>query len=112
MNLTKDGQHNSTTQQSWYCVHLGAADIARNWHGILLSRFETFFRALNGPVDMAMFTTAMADDGATLYFTPATAARAPAFIRLANAGVCDMPTVVVMRLAGHPAIEQRLGLNR
>src|SRR5579864_5733498 len=89
---------------SWYCVHLDTSDIARNWHGILLSRFETFFLALKGPRDMAMFTTPMDERGATLYFSPGTA-QAPAFIRLANAAICDGPCLPVTRIAGHPMAE-------
>ena len=92
---------------SWYCVVLNTSDFARDWHGILLSRFETFFRALKGPDDMAMFTTPMTDKGATLYFSPGIV-RAPALIRLANAAVCDAPCEPVTRIAGHPEVDEIL----
>lgn len=89
---------------SWYCVALSTGDLARDSHGIVLSRFETFFRALNGPADMAMFTTPMTETGATLYFSPGIA-RAPAFIRMANAAICDAPSAPVTLIAGHPDID-------
>ena len=92
---------------SWYCVALNASDLARDWHGILLTRFEAFFRALKEPPDMAMFITPMTDRGATLYFSPGIV-RAPAFITLANAAICDAPCSPVVRIAGHSKADEIL----
>jgi hypothetical protein len=92
----------------WYRVKMTSADIARNWHGILLSRFETFFITLKAPADMAMFSTTMTADVVMLYFSPATGQRAPAFLELANAEVCDRPTEPVNFLAGSPKMQKAL----
>ncbi|MGA8709249.1 MAG: hypothetical protein WB646_19940 [Steroidobacteraceae bacterium] len=81
-------------------------DIARNWHGILLGHFETFFRALKGPRDMAMYSTRMDADVVTLYFSPTTEGHAPSFIRFACAEVCDPPDEPLHFLAGHPDMQK------
>ncbi len=90
----------------WHQVQLTAADISRGWHATILDQFETTFAALPSPTDMAMFTTDFTSPAAYLYFSPATALHAAAFLRLIRANPCKAPSEPVTLLSGDPNTPQ------
>jgi hypothetical protein len=86
----------------WHCVKLTGADISRGWHSTILAQFETFFVAMDSPSSMAMLATDFSGAAACLYFSPATALHAPAFLTLVRAMACEAPSEPVVLLAGDP----------
>jgi hypothetical protein len=92
----------------WHCLELSSGDIVRGSHAALLAQFETFFVAMEAPSGMAMFTTGLIGTNAYLYFSPATARWAQAFLTKIRATPCEPPSHPLAQLAGDPGAFEKM----
>jgi hypothetical protein len=90
----------------WYEVQLTSAQVAANEHGRIQSQFEAFFLRLGGPPDMMMLCS-RDEDPFRLYFSPATATRAEAILRIAGAVPCERPASTATLLVGEDGAFRR-----
>ena len=86
----------------WYLVRLSSAQISAGEEIRMQNQFQNFFVAADTPRDMAMLSAQDAGDHPVhLYFSPATAVHAEAFLRLTRANACERPPITAALAVGH-----------
>jgi hypothetical protein len=93
----------------WYRVELASARLAINRQQAIRARFEQFFPMTREPPAMAMFGSVLIGGVQCLYFSPATAASADEYLRLAHAWPCAGPAERIKLAVGR---EDSLGRFR
>ena len=74
----------------WQSVQLSVGDVAQGRNELIQARFDRLYQALGAPPDVAMLSSHLKNT-LLLYFSPATAQYAEAFMRIINAAPCEPP---------------------
>lgn len=74
----------------WHSVQLSSGELAQGRNELIQARFDRLYQALGAPPDVAMLSAHL-NNALRLYFSPATAQHAEAFMRIINAEPCDPP---------------------
>lgn len=74
----------------WHSVQLSSSELAQGRNELIQARFDRLYQALGTPPAVAMLSSHL-PNALRLYFSPATAQYAEAFMRLIDARPCEPP---------------------